>query len=79
MNLDKSLNDLKEEGWCEISGVICETYPASSHVILEKDGKYLRHGYSIRDDDSDWPGDDVPVHWSPVELYQVTVTRYRSL
>lgn len=80
MNLDKSLADLKKEGWCEIGGVTCDTsYPASDHVIVEKDGKYLRHQYSVRDDDSDWPGEDVPVQWSPVELYRVTVTRCRSL
>ena len=71
-----SLKELETQGWTRATGISGrETYPASGAVVVEKDGYFLEHTYAVREDDSDWPGDDCAVSWETVEVYE-EVRRY---
>jgi hypothetical protein len=71
-----SVNELKAQGWTRANGITNhDTWPSSGAVIMTKNGYYLEHAYAIREDDSDWLGDDGLVRWWPCSVYE-EVRRY---
>ena len=71
--MDRSRSELLADGWVEECGVKCLAYPAADHIILSKDGLYIRHLYSVYDDYSDYPAENACVNWTDVEIYTQTI------
>lgn len=69
--MNKSINELKSEGWEVVSGIMMPTtYPTADHIVMRRCDDYIAHMYLIRDDDSDCPQDNQKVSWRTVKIVQ---------
>ena len=76
-----SIAELKADGWAETKRAIepCTYWPASQRIIMEKSGMFLEYSFMVRNDDSDFAGEDADVSWYRVALDPITVHRVRRL